>query len=186
MFRRAFPRCGVSGSVEPSPYNHLGLKGSIPVKCSTCALQLEGECTRAMDQTHGFLELDHGPCPITGDTHPVTVVTQWFESKVSVPAKCSTCRHLEVSRSRGFTCGFESERWGFFRRGLDWGSWSPELPNVGLSSRRRVSQEVLRAAVDGNEAEMVRAFRAEFPEASVSEARQAFAELRAQVEKARR
>lgn len=143
----------------------------------------EGECTRAME--HGYLALDHGPCPVKGDTTPTLVVTEHLRSTVSIPAKCRGCAHLEVSLQRGFTCGFEREKWGFFRRGLDWGSWSPELPNVGLESGRLVSLAVLRAAAGGDEAETIRAFRADFPDATFAEARSAFAELVAQLKQAR-
>lgn len=185
MHRRAFPKCEVSGPVDPVPFRHL-VSGSIPRKCSECRFQFEGECTRAIDQVHGYLALDHGPCPVVGDTSPVQVVTQHLRSTVSIPAKCRTCRHLEVSLDRGFTCGFESERWGWFRRSLDWGTLTPEMPNIGLASRRFVSAAVLQAAVSGNEAQTIRAFRADFPDATFAEARQAFAELVAQLKTARR
>ncbi|MER2565379.1 MAG: hypothetical protein ABTQ32_31935 [Myxococcaceae bacterium] len=184
MDRRAFPACEVIGPVDPVPYTHM-LSGAIPRKCSGCRFLFEGECTRAMDQVHGYLALDHGPCPVIGDTTPTLVVTKQLRSTVSIPAKCRSCEHLEVSLQRGFTCGFEREKWGFFRRGLDWGSWSPELPNVGLESGRPVSLAVLRAAASGNEAETIKAFRADFPDATFSEARQAFAALVEQLKQSR-
>lgn len=185
MYRRPFPACEVSGPVDPVPFGHLGLTGSVPRKCGGCQFLFEGECTRAMDQVHGYLALDHGPCPVIGDTTPTLVVTEHLRSTVSIPAKCRTCQHLEVGLQRGFTCGFERERWGFFRRGLDWGSWSPELPNVGLESGRPVSLAVLRAAAAGNEANTIKAFRSDFPDATFSEARQAFSELVEQLKKSR-
>lgn len=122
--------CEVSG--PSTRFAHLGITGSVPRRCSGCRFMFEGECTRTME--HGYLALDHGPCPVKGDTTPTLVVTEHLRSTVSIPAKCRGCAHLEVSLQRGFTCGFEREKWGFFRRGLDWGSWSPELPDVGLES----------------------------------------------------
>lgn len=158
--------------------------GSIPRKCASCRFFFEGECTRAVDQGLAYLALDHGPCPVLGDTTPTAVDTGRPLGTVAIPAKCRTSEHLETSPWRSFTCGFERERWGDLPRTLDWGGWSPELPNLGLASSRPVSVAVLRAVVAGNEAEAVRAFRADFPEATFAEARSAFAELTERLKKA--
>jgi hypothetical protein len=132
MYRRAFPRCTVEGSLEPVPFSHLGLEGAIPAKCSTCSHLFEGECRRALEATQGNLALDHGPCPVAGTTQPVRVETPFYASKVFVPEKCRACRHLELDGVRGFLCTLDADRWGDFPRELDWGSWSPEHPLLGL------------------------------------------------------
>lgn len=177
MYRRAFPACEVDGPVDPVPFSHMLSTGAIPRKCASCRFFFEGECTRAADQGLALLALDHGPCPVLGDTTPTPVDTGLPLGTVSIPAKCRTCEHLEASPVRGFTCRFERDRWGALPRALDWGTWTPELPNLGLASGRPVSLPLLRAVAAGNEAEAVRAFRADFPEATFAEARGAFAEL---------
>lgn len=155
----------------------MAITGAVPRKCGDCRFLFEGECTRATDQVQGYLALDHGPCPIPGNPTPTLVVTDPPFGTVSIPTKCRTCAHLQTDPIRGFTCGYERERWGAYPRTLDWGDWSPELPNVGLASGRPVSPAVLRAAAAGHEVQAINAFRADFPEATIAEARHAFAEL---------
>ncbi len=133
----------------------------------------------------GYLALDHGPCPIPGNPTPTLVVTDPPFGTVSIPTKCRTCAHLQTDPIRGFTCGYERERWGAYPRTLDWGDWSPELPNVGLASGRPVSTALLHAVAAGHEVQAIRAFRADFPESTIAEARQAFAELAKRLRTAR-
>lgn len=134
-----------------------------------------------MEQVRGYLALDHGPCPMRGPTNPVIVETVHYISKVSVPAKCERCRYLELEKVRDFVCNFEREKWGAFPRTLDWGAWSPEHSIVGLKSGRSVSQEVLRAVAAQREVEAIKAFRAAHRDATLKEAREAYAELLQQV-----
>jgi hypothetical protein len=180
MYRRSFPKCTVSGPVDPVPFNHLGLQGAIPRKCAGCKLMFEGECLRGAEQVKGYLDLDHGPCPVKGETRPVLHETAHMKSKVHVPKKCATCVHLQFSLSSGFLCGFEPAKWGEFPRALDWGAWSPDHPNLGLRSGRSVPLEMLQAVRAGDEAAGVRAFRDAFPDSTIREARDAYAELRSQ------
>lgn len=173
------------GPVDPVPFEHMSITGAVPRKCGTCRFLFEGECTRAVEQVQGSLALDHGPCPIPGDTTPTLVVAGHPFGTVSIPTKCRACAHLVTDPIRGFTCGYERERWGACPRTLDWGDWSPELPNVGLASRRPVSTALLRAVAAGHEVQAIKAFRADFPEATIAEARHAFAELAERLRKAR-
>ena len=140
----------------------------------------EGGCLRAVEQVKGYLALDHGPCPVKGDTKPLLHETKYMTSKVYVPTKCATCRYLGFSSSYGFVCEFEAERWGQSRRTLDWGTWSPEHPNLGLSTGRPVPPEMLQAVQANKEADGIKAFRDAFPDSTIREARDAFAELRSQ------
>jgi len=181
VYRQVFPRCDVVGSLEPEPFNHLGLEGSVPRKCRSCRHLFEGSCVRGGEQLHSYLSLDHGPCPVCGPTRPVLIETAFYKSKVFVPAKCERCRFLALDDIYGFVCDFEREKWGAFRRTLDWGSWSPDHPNVGLRSGRSVTQEVIEAVKNRKEAEAVKAFRSSHPNASFLEARRAYAELVEQV-----
>jgi hypothetical protein len=128
-----------------------------------------------------YLSLDHGPCPVKGSTAPIRIETAYYQSKVYVPTKCVKCVNLELDSVRGFVCNLDRERWGAFPRTLDWGSWSPEHPNLGLESGRSVSHEVMQAVVQGREAEAIKAFRSSHPDATFREARDAYAELRAQL-----
>lgn len=180
MYRTVFPRCTVPGSFEPEPYSHL-INGAVPRKCRECDHLFEGSCRRAMAQVQGYLSLDHGPCPIKGPTDPVLVETQHYLSKVYVPSKCRTCRNLLLDSIQGFVCNLEREKWGSFPRALDWGSWSPEHPNLGLQSGRSVSVEVLQAVSERNEVGAIKAFRAVHRDATLKEAREAYAELLAKV-----
>ena len=182
MYRRSFPKCTIPGPVNPVPFNHLGLQGSVPRKCSECSFLFEAECLRAMEQVQGYLALDHGPCPIQGETKPVLYESPSVQSKVYIPAKCSSCSHLGLAFHSGFFCGFEREKWGAFPRTLDWGTWFPEHPNLGLSTGRSVSLEFLQAVQANQEAAAVKAFRATFPDSTIREARDAFAELREKLE----
>lgn len=182
MYKSVFPRCTVSGSVEPVQYSHF-ISGAVPSKCRHCNYLFEGGCTRAMEQVQGYLSLDHGPCPVKGPTDPVLVETRYYVSKVYVPSKCSSCRHLFLESYGGFVCNFERVKWGDFPRTLDWGSWSPEHPNLGLESGRSVSVEILQAVKEKNEAIAIKAFRAVHSDATFKEAREAFAELTAKLHK---
>jgi hypothetical protein len=155
----------------------MGQEGAIPKKCSGCKFMLEGECLRGADQVKGFLALDHGPCPVKGETKPILYENKYVQSKVFIPAKCGSCRHLSFSVYSGFTCTFEQEKWGAYQRELDWGAWSPEHPNLGLSSGRSVSLELLQAVHEKDEVAAIKAFRTSFPEATIREARDAYSEL---------
>ena len=162
------------------PYSHF-LNGAVPRKCRSCENLFEGSCLRAMEQVQGYLSLDHGPCPVQGPTNPVLVETAYYQSKVYVPSKCERCVHLELNSVRGFVCNLDREHWGAFPRTLDWGSWSPEHPNLGLQSGRSVTQEVLMAVANRNEVQAIKAFRSSHPDATIREARDAYAELVAQL-----
>jgi len=171
------PRCEVEGPLDPVPFEHLGIKGAVPRKCSTCRFLFEGECTRVMGQIAGYLSLDHGPCPIRGKTLPVLYETEYIRSKVFVPEKCASCHDLKYDPVSGFVCNYEREVWGAFPRELDWGNWSPEYPNLGLESGRSVSVPVMKAVAAGREVDAIKAFRADHKDATFKEAREAFREL---------
>jgi len=181
VYHEVFPRCDVVGSLEPEPYGHLGLEGSVPRKCSSCTHIFEGSCLRAIKQLHKYLSLDHGPCPVCGPTNPVLVETATYKSKVFVPAKCERCRFLDLDSTSGFVCDLERKKWGAFPRTLDWGAWSPDHPIVGLKSGRSVTREVIEAVKNRKEAEAVKAFRLSHPGSTFLEARKAYAELIEQV-----
>lgn len=181
MFRTAFPRCTVPGSVDRVPYGHF-MWGAIPQKCRSCDHLFEGGCTRAIEQVQGYLALDHGPCPIKGPTNPVLVDTPYYTSKVYVPSKCQSCRYLELDRIRGFVCNYERERWGSFPQTLDWGLWNPAHPNLGLKSGRSVPVEFIQAVQNQHEAQAVKAFRSAHPDTTFREARDAYAELLAKLQ----
>lgn len=180
MYRTVIPRCVVVGSLEPVSYSHF-MTGAIPAKCRACENMFEGGCTRAMEQVQGYLALDHGPCPVRGPTEPVIVETEHYTSKLFVPAKCERCRFLELEKARGFVCNFERAKWGAFPRTLDWGTWNPDHPNVGLKSGRSVPIGVLQAVAARHEAEAIKVLRAAHSDATLGEARDAYAELLPQV-----
>lgn len=178
MFRQAFPRCEVPGPVDPVPYSHFCSNGCIPRKCSTCKSQFEGGCGRGVEQTAGWLALDHGPCAVPGPSDPVLIENRYISSKVSVPRKCSHCRHLDYDGIRGFVCGWQQEMWGDFPRTLDWGDWTPETPNVGLDSDATCSPVFIRLCIAAQMADAIRTFLSDNPTASVGEGKRAYEEIR--------
>lgn len=176
MYTKSFPRCEVTGSVEPVPYSHF-ISGAVPQKCRACPSLFEGGCTRAINEVGSYLNLDHGPCPVTGPTEPVFIDTQYYISKVQVPEKCVRCRYLYLDNISGFVCHFEKERWGQFPRSLDWGIWSPSHPIAGLDSGKSVSIDMLLAVKSGNEIVAIKAYKAVHKDATIKEAREAYAEI---------
>lgn len=176
MYRTVIPRCTVAGPVDPVPYNHF-MSGAIPRKCTSCAQSFEGGCRRAMDQVQGYLALDHGPCNVNGPTEPVLVETAYYKSTVYVPAKCEHCINLHLDRTHGFVCNLDRLVWGAFPRTLDWGVWSPSHPNIGIKSGRSLTIQMLEAIAAREEVPFIRAFRASHGNASLREARDAYAEL---------
>ncbi|MDF1746507.1 MAG: hypothetical protein P1V19_22615, partial [Gimesia sp.] len=159
MYRKAFPKCEVTGSLEPVEFNHGGSTKHIPRKCYECSNLFEGECTRAMEQVQGYLSLDYGACRESGDCKPVLVEDDFIRSKVYVPAKCVRCRFLEYHANFGFRCHEDAELWGCYGKALDWGHWSPELPNIGLESGHQISMDLLQSVQEKNEVEAIKIFR---------------------------
>ena len=123
MQSKYFPACPIDGPIEPPvPFSHAASRGAVPKKCSECEHLFEGECTRYIDEVGHYLHLDHGPCGIDGPTDPVPYEDEFIRAKVEIPRKCSTCVYLAVDRIPGFHCTKDSDKWGDFHRGLDWGA----------------------------------------------------------------
>lgn len=181
MLSRYFPRCPVSGPVDPPvPYGHLVSRGAIPTKCASCSNLFEGECTRE-SPTAGYMALDHGPCPVEGPTDPVFYEDRFITSKVEVPRKCATCASLKVDGIRGFICGRGPEVWGDFPRGLDWGSWAPTRPTLVIPPSVQSSRDLTDAAIQGDRSAFLRIFRSLNPNLPLDEGRRTFEDLRRQV-----
>lgn len=155
MIPRYFPRCEVEGSITPAkPFVHLTLEGAVPAKCGSCKLLFEGECRRNPHRVHymhldyGYMHLDHGPCPIPGDTSPVTFTFQVEDRSytVFIPRKCENCKYLGSDDILLAYCNQDSEIWGDFQRGLDWGSWEPEPGYIDALIEERVERtlEILK------------------------------------------
>jgi hypothetical protein len=196
MYRKAFPRCKIKGSLRPVPYGHFDFTGCIPKKCLKCKFNEEGDCTRALNQVSSSLALDYGPCEVDGDTSPELIAELHVPKigvvvvpknevldvpkigKVYVPKKCLYCLYLAFDIVRNFYCNFEREKWGDFPRAVDWGNWNPSLPNVGLASRKNVSMDLIEAVNEGKETEAIKIFREINKGASIKEARDAFKELK--------
>ena len=178
MYRQAFPRCTVIGSVKPVPFKGL-IKASIPEKCDRCANMFEGGCVRAAPIQH-YMALDHGPCPIKGPTHPIICESDFFKGKVTIPAKCNTCQYLHIDRMRGFFCDFEREIWGDLPRSLDWGNMETESAIPAPKSRNTVLFEMMQAVSTG-EIQAIKIFQQAYPDATLNEARDAYAEVLARL-----
>ncbi len=177
MHRDYFPACPVDGPRMPAPFRHMGSVGAIPLKCSTCAHQFEGGCTRALNTRRGYLHLDYGPCGIDGPTDPVRYESHYLTAKVTVPRKCADCVHLTISRY-GFDCGKDEPIWGAWRRGLDWGTWRPDRVYVELPAPKKTTSTMIDAVHAGDLVAFVRECRRVNPDVSMAEARVDFTELR--------
>ena len=179
MYKDYFPACPVDGPIEPPvPFNHLGLSGAVPNKCGQCPNLFEGSCTRYMEEVGHFLHLDYGYCGIPGPTDPVIYEDQFIAAKVEVPRKCSTCRYLEYDRVRGFSCRKDAEKWGEFERGLDWGSWRPDIVYLELPLPKLTTKNLVRHANDGNLIEFIKEYRRINPGVPVDEAKSDYRRLR--------
>lgn len=182
MYRKAFPKCEVAGSLDPIEFNHGGYVKNIPRKCYECSNLFEGECVRAMEQVEDYLSLDYGACRKTGDCNPVLVEDQFVKSKVYVPAKCVKCPFLEYHTILGFRCHEDADVWGAYGKTLDWGHWSPELPNIGLESGKLVSMELIQAVQEKKEVDAIKIFRNLNKGTNIREARDAYQELSLKLE----
>lgn len=182
MYRKAFPKCEVEGPLDPVEWGHMGSTKSIPRKCFECDKQFEGECIRAVEQVQGYLSLDYGPCKQYGNCEPKLVEDQFIKSKVYVPAKCVRCSHLEYHSIFGFACHEDEEIWGPYGKTLDWGHWSPELPNIGLESGKLVSTELLDAVKRNEKVEAIKIFRTLNPGTNIKEGGEAYSELSSKLE----
>lgn len=179
LHRHQFPRCQVEGPTDPVPFSHF-LSGAVPRKCSTCEHLFEGECRRALQSTGRLLHLDYAPCRRPGATQPVRFSNQYLRSEVEIPEKCATCPLLKIDSIRGFSCNEDAQSWKAFPRAVDWGAWHPSLPVLEIPGRT-LSRRFVDSVVRQDELSAVRDFRAANPDASISEARSAYARLKVEV-----
>ena len=140
--------------------------------------RIRRECTRAMEQTGGYLHLDHGHCGIEGPTDPVFVENQFFSAKVQIPRKCENCRHLKVRWRQGFVCGKEPEKWGDFTRSLDWGYWEPDVVYVRLPPAKLTTRDLVRCAGHDDLISFIKEYRRVNPGSSILEAKEDFKWMR--------
>jgi hypothetical protein len=134
MYRESFPKCKVQGEQDPSSMRtHMTIKFAVPKKCLACEFLFEGECTRGIDQMDGYLRLDTGPCNVQGSTQPVVAGETSSGNELFIPKKCKACPLLDFDSIRGFVCTQDKHLWGDGFRDLDWESWTPDVPNIGLS-----------------------------------------------------
>ncbi|HEY1050075.1 MAG TPA: hypothetical protein VGE39_09985 [Prosthecobacter sp.] len=122
--------------------------------------------------------LDYGPCGISGPTDPVVYEDNFIRSKVEVPRKCSRCRFLFHDRIHGFACKKDTEKWGQFYRGLDWGAWRPDRVNFNLPHPKVTTRVLVDAAHENNLGAFVVEYRRTNPGTSIQEAREDFARFR--------
>ncbi len=178
MHHQYFPPCPVKGPIEPPvPFCHLGLNGAVPNKCSTCKHLFEGSCRRYIEQAQKYLHLDYGPCGIHGPTDPVLYEDQFIRSKVEIPRKCLRCRFLFHHSIYGFTCNKDSEKWGAFHRGLDWGHWSPSRFYIELPYPKKTTKALIDCLHENNLVEFIKECRRINPGSSILEAKEDHAYL---------
>jgi hypothetical protein len=179
MYKNYFPRCPIDGPIEPPvPYGHLGIQGAVPKKCSECHYLFEGGCTRYIEDVGHYLELDHGYCGIAGATDPVVYEDRFIVSKVEVPRKCAPCVFLEHNPIRGFVCKKDQDKWGDFHRGLDWGTWEPDLIYLELPPPKLTTWTLVRQAHNDDLLQFIKEYRRINPGLSVQEAKNDFQRFR--------
>ena len=179
MHRFYFPACPVEGPTEPPvSFGHGGIHGSIPKKCGDCEHSFEGSCTRFFDEVQRYMHLDYGPCGIDGPTDPVVYEDEFITAKVEVPRKCAGCRFLVHDSIAGFTCHKDRDKWGDFRRGLDWEAWSPDQVYVELPHPKLTTRALVNCAHDEDLKGFVVEYRRINPGLSMNEAREDFARIR--------
>jgi len=179
MHHLYFPACPVDGPIDPPvPYGHMVSRGAIPNKCGRCRFMFEGGCTRFMEKLHRYLHLDFGPCGIDGPTDPVIYETRFIRAKVEIPRKCAECRFLIHDSIRGFTCRKDEEKWGDCRRGLDWGSWSPERIEFQLPFPKVTTKALVDCVYGDDLVGFVKEHRRINPGIPMSEAKSDFASMR--------
>jgi hypothetical protein len=183
MHSRYFPPCPVDGPIDPPvAFGHVCLTGAVPAKCAQCPHLFEGECTRYIEDVGQYLHLDYGPCGINGSTDPVTFENQFVKAKVEVPRKCATCRHLAVHSIHGFHCTKDSDKWGDFHRGLDWGSWRPDFVYLQLPLPKITTRELSQHAFANDLVAFVREHRRINPGLAVEDAKNDFQHFRTVIE----
>ena len=194
MHSQYFPACPVDGPIEPVvPFAHMFSVGAVPNKCSSCRFLFEGECNRASefngDQSihlgsmHlGYMRLDHGPCGVNGPTDPAFYEDKFVKAEVSVPRKCTTCRFLNIDSIHGFHCGKDSEIWGDFHRGLDWGAWSPDRIDLELPAPKVTTRALSELAHQNDLIGFIKEHRRVNPGVSLEEAKTDFGFFRHKID----
>lgn len=72
---------------------------------------------------------------------------------------------------------------GCYGKALDWGHWSPELPNIGLESGHQISMDLLQSVQEKNEVEAIKIFRNLNRGTNIKDARDAYQELSLKLER---
>lgn len=116
-----------------------------------------------MERVEDYQVLDHGPCPVDGDTRPVEMSGKKPSRPLFVPYKCSSCTFLRADSIRGFVCNYHKEQWGSFPRSLDWGGWEPEHAPLGIDGKVIATVEVLAEIGQGRSARAVAELKRLYP-----------------------
>lgn len=179
MYSQYFPRCPVNGPIDPPvAFGHMGSRGAVPAKCGQCCHLFEGECTRYINEVGHYLHLDHGPCGINGPTDPVTYEDEFIKGKADVPRKCSKCNFLAIHPIFGFHCTKDSDKWGDFHRGLDWGDWNPDFVTLHLPPPKVTTKELSQFAFGDDLLAFVKEYGRINPGLSVDDAKSDFRHFR--------
>ena len=184
MHRKYFPPCPVNGPIEPPvPFGHMLSRGAVPKKCSECENLFEGECIRYFEQVGHYFHLDYGPCGIDGPTDPVVYEDEFIKGKAEIPRKCDTCPHLAVAPICGFYCCKDSDKWGDFHRGLDWGAWRPAFIYLQLPPPKVTTMALSEHAYNNDLPAFTKEHRRINPGLSIGEARTDFKRFRSVIER---
>lgn len=179
MHKYYFPRCKVEGPIEPAArLRHMGFFRAIPQKCYECEYLFEGDCTRYFEEVGRHLYLDYGPCSVNGPTDPIYYESKVIKSNAEIPRKCKLCKYLGIHPIQGIICTENIETWGDFSRGLDWGTWEPEVIYFELPLTKTTNQKLNDLANKNDQINFIKEHRRVNPNLSLKEARNDFLYLR--------
>ena len=122
MIEQSFPKCKIKGDYKPVKFVHMGSEGSIPAKCRECEFNLEARCTRGLEKTGKYLELDYGPCGVVGASEPAESEFIIGDRLAIIPKKCTEC-DLASQWGSKVVCLDKKEIYGAYPRSLDWGEY---------------------------------------------------------------
>ena len=156
-------------------------RGAVPKKCSECEHLFEGECLRGGEQAGRYFHLDYGPCGIPGKTDPVHYENGHIKAKVTVPRKCDFCHYLRYDFIHGFYCNKDSDKWGDFHRGLDWGTWQPDVVYFDLPLPKATTQKMCEMATSDDLVGFIAEYRRVNPGLSIQEAKEDYNLIRSKI-----
>ncbi len=116
-----------------------------------------------------------------GETDPVPYENKYIRAKVTVPRKCASCRYLCNDSIHGFYCNKDSDKWGDFHRGLDWGTWQPEIVYFDLPLPKITTPKMCEYATADDLLSFISEYRKVNPGLSIQEAKDDYSLIQSKI-----